>query len=993
MNMSNTSIQIGEGGIANDDNPFGAIFFKGDSEGNSGDAVFSGNNVVFNGIAFWELAGETNDNGKNEIDIQNGQGCAQFIGDTVLHSDSRFNLCTVSTGEQPDLLDFGDLTDNYQTLLASNGPSHVINPNIQIGALIDDETDGQPSANADGDGNDEDGVTIPTLTAGENATFEVDVTNNTGSDATLYGFIDWNNDGDFDDTGETATTTVSDGTTNGTANLNFSVPNGAATDTPVGARFRLSTDSGLDATGAASDGEVEDYLVTVQEAPVPSIDIEKSTNGEDADTPTGPILSEGDTATFTYNVTNDGDVGLENVVVTDDQDLVPVAVDADNDTFNDGDTNQDNILDPGETWEYTASTTVTAGQYTNIGSVTADPVGGGETVTDSDPSNHFGACLFETVFNEKLGSTDEAIDVVIGYGADFNGDGLKDIQVTLRVADASNSSTEDMIGVAFDIDDQNLINTLGLTIDDITTYANGNSGTSDSVINSPVAGTDFIIGPDAVDSNNLLGVNLSGGGVDRPYDALVKFGNGGQGDGIVQEGSFIISGTQDLTDDLIREILEQTDWYVRLQSTNGGNGSAKTAGFISEIPDKDPPPANPSIDIEKSTNGVDADTPTGPVVPVGSTATFTYSVENTGNVPLDNVQVTDDQGVDVTAVETNGFNDGDTNQNNILDPDEIWQYTGSTTVTPGQYTNIGTVTADDPDDNQVTDNDPSNHFGEAAPAIDIEKSTNDVDADTPTGPEIEVGDTANFEYVVTNPGNTALADVTVTDDQGVTVTPTESGGFNVGDTDNDGLLDPGETWRYTGSTTVTEGQYTNIGTVTGNPVDENGDPLTNPDGSDLPNVEAEDPSNHIGISEPTPNIIDGTSGMDMITGTPERDIITGFEGMDMITGGGGNDDFVYKSFLDQTDYIMDFQTGSDQLDLSLLLANETNFFTAFPAGNAQDAIDEGYVIVTDYGANGSLVQADPDGLAGPGFVENMAFLVGTSSANGNAFDPTTDLIV
>ncbi|WP_293160325.1 GEVED domain-containing protein, partial [Okeania sp. SIO2C9] len=648
MNMSNTSIQIGEGGIANDDNPFGAIFFKGDSEGNSGDAVFSGNNVVFNGIAFWELDGGTNDNGQNEIDIQNGQGCAQFIGDTVLHSDSRFNLCTVSAGEQPELLDFGDLTDNYQTLLANGGPSHVINPNIQIGALIDDETDGQPSANADGDGNDEDGVSIPTLTAGENATFEVDVTNNTGSDATLYGFIDWNNDGDFDDTGETVTTTVSDGTTNGTASLNFSVPNGAATNTPVGARFRLSTDSGLDATGAASDGEVEDYLVTVQEEPDPSIDIEKSTNGEDADTPTGPILSEGDTVTFTYNVTNDGDVSLENVVVTDDQGLVPVAVDADNDTFNDGDTNQDNILDPGETWEYTASTTVTAGQYTNIGSVTADPVGGEETVTDSDPSNHFGACLFETVFNEKLGSTDEAIDVVIGYGADFNGDGFKDIQVTLRVADASNSSTEDMIGVAFDIDDQNLINTLGLTIDDITTYANNNSGTSDSVISSPVAGTDFIIGPDAVDSNNLLGVNLSGGGVDRPYDALVKFGNGGQGDGIVQEGSFIISGTQDLTDDLIREILEQTDWYVRLQSTNGGNGSAKTAGFISEIPDKNPPPAAPAIDIEKSTNGEDADTATGPQIAVGDTANFEYVVTNTGDTALGNVTVTDDQGVEVT---------------------------------------------------------------------------------------------------------------------------------------------------------------------------------------------------------------------------------------------------------------------------------------------------------------------------------------------------------
>ncbi|NES66699.1 MAG: hypothetical protein F6K24_16295 [Okeania sp. SIO2D1] len=396
---------------------------------------------------------------------------------------------------------------------------------------------------------------------------------------------------------------------------------------------------------------------------------------------------------------------------------------------------------------------------------------------------------------------------------------------------------------------------------------------------------------------------------------------------------------------------------------------------------------NPSIDIEKSTNGVDADNPTGPVLPVGSTATFTYNVENTGNVPLDNVQVTDDRGVDVTAVETNGINDGDTNQNSILDPGETWQYTGSTTVTPGQYTNMGMVTADDPDDHQVTDNDPSNHFGEVAPAIDIEKSTNGEDADDPTGPEITVGETANFEYVVTNPGDTALADVTVTDDQGVTVTPTESGGgFNVGDTDNDGLLDPGETWRYTGSTVVTEGQYANIGEVTGNPVAEDGTPLTNPDGSDIPNVEAEDPSHHIGISEPTPNIIDGSSGMDMITGTPERDIITGFEGMDMITGGGGNDDFVYTSTWDQLDYIQDFQTGSDRLVFTDLLQNGTDF-------SGGDPIAQGYLIPTEYGPYGTLIQVDPDGSAGAGFAENMVFLTGVSSSNGNAFNPTTDLLI
>ena len=49
----------------------------------------------------------------------------------------------------------------------------------------------------------------------------------------------------------------------------------------------------------------------------------------------------------------------------------------------------------------------------------------------------------------------------------------------------------------------------------------------------------------------------------------------------------------------------------------------------------------PAIDIEKFVNGFDADDPTGPVVEVGDTVTFTYVVTNTGEVPLDDVAAVD----------------------------------------------------------------------------------------------------------------------------------------------------------------------------------------------------------------------------------------------------------------------------------------------------------------------------------------------------------------
>ena len=60
------------------------------------------------------------------------------------------------------------------------------------------------------------------------------------------------------------------------------------------------------------------------------------------------------------------------------------------------------------------------------------------------------------------------------------------------------------------------------------------------------------------------------------------------------------------------------------------------------------PPA-PAIQIEKATNGSDADAPPGPSIPIGDPIAWTYRVTNTGNVTLSSLVVTDDRGVAVTA--------------------------------------------------------------------------------------------------------------------------------------------------------------------------------------------------------------------------------------------------------------------------------------------------------------------------------------------------------
>ena len=114
----------------------------------------------------------------------------------------------------------------------------------------------------------------------------------------------------------------------------------------------------------------------------------------------------------------------------------------------------------------------------------------------------------------------------------------------------------------------------------------------------------------------------------------------------------------------------------------------------------------PLIDLEKHTNGEDADEPTGPHIPVGDPVLWEYIVTNTGIQTLTNVTVVDDQGVTVVCPK------------DLLAPAEVMICTASSTATVGQYANIGTVAAQPVDDqgtpqgNSVTDQDPSHYFGE-----------------------------------------------------------------------------------------------------------------------------------------------------------------------------------------------------------------------------------------------------------------------------------------
>ena len=187
-------------------------------------------------------------------------------------------------GDAPD----GDNGSGFPTAGNDGGEgaaaNHVIINTLYLGSCVDAELDGASTARAgvasnSGDDHtagiasncvdpdDEDGVTLVTpLIAGAQACVSVSAVNQTGGAAILQGWIDFTGDGRFDpgevlSTGDFASggAVIPSGGVNGQQYC-FTTPTTATFDGgETHLRWRLSRAGGLAASGAAPDGEVEDY--------------------------------------------------------------------------------------------------------------------------------------------------------------------------------------------------------------------------------------------------------------------------------------------------------------------------------------------------------------------------------------------------------------------------------------------------------------------------------------------------------------------------------------------------------------------------------------------------------------------------------------------------------------------------------------------------------------------------------------------------------------
>ncbi|MEM7084074.1 MAG: LruC domain-containing protein [Pseudomonadota bacterium] len=196
------------------------------------------------------------------INLQDASPSAQFYahGPASNNNDgARCALAPIVSDTDSDI-DFGDAPDSYGTLLENNGARHNISDNtVFLGAQVDGESDAYvaPLADDEADGvDDEDGVQF--VTGFELGTQSI-VIANASTAAYLNGWIDWNRNGTFDTDERVISQQI---VTGGDNYVMITTPIWAETG-PTWARFRLSSTANIGPTGGVSDGEVEDYPITV----------------------------------------------------------------------------------------------------------------------------------------------------------------------------------------------------------------------------------------------------------------------------------------------------------------------------------------------------------------------------------------------------------------------------------------------------------------------------------------------------------------------------------------------------------------------------------------------------------------------------------------------------------------------------------------------------------------------------------------------------------
>ncbi len=669
---------------------------------------------------------------------------------------------------------------------------------------------------------------------------------------------DQNHDGDAQDAGETnnAVEMTDWNSGSGTGDYQVLIPVAAVGNNAGFAGVSASdyiyvySEFGMkDGIGRPVEGGFEEWFVYRQASM--SIDKTATVDG-------GIVDAAGDTVSYTIVVTNTGSEALTGITVTD-----PYVTDL---TYVSGDANNNDTLDLLESWTFTASHVVTAEEVNSYGggdgwlentamadSNETNPVvdsalvpvqafrtlaidktatvpgdaadTAGEFITYEYQVTNTGNVAIANVKvrddNATPDDTSDDFDATFQSGDDDN-DGLLDVSETWTY-DSTREVTQAMLDAG-----GLLTNWATATGDDATSDEDNatveiiqnkslhlfknvqvDGGTADKVGETiTYFFTVSNVGNAAIADVSVRDDNATPDNPDDDFDAVYEFGDV-DSDGLLDVNEvWSFFSTLEVTQEMLDAGGSLTNWAT----ATGQDATSATDDATVEFVQRK------SLSLEKSAAVLD-----GTADGTSDVIRYIYSVSNTGNAAIANVNVRDDNATpDDTSDDFDvTFQSGDDDNDGLLDVSETWTYDSTREVTQamldggGSLTNWATATGQDA--TSATD--------DATVEIVQNKSLNlEKSATVPGDTADTVGEFINYIYEVTNTGNSAIDNVSVYDDN---ATPEDTDDdfytyYLSGDTDNDDRLDVDETWLFTSKRPVTQamldagGLLTNWATAFGN---------------------------------------------------------------------------------------------------------------------------------------------------------------------------------
>ncbi|WP_158531204.1 DUF7507 domain-containing protein, partial [Algoriphagus chordae] len=591
-------------------------------------------------------------------------------------------------------------------------------------------------------------------------------------------------------------------------------------DIDAGSFTNTATASGTSSGGSLPD---ETDTETVNADQLPSWTLTKTNTS-------GNYAAIGDDITYDIVVENTGNVSITGVTVTDPDATVSGTIT--------GDSAPVGTLDVGETWTYTATHVVTqadidAGSFTNTATASGTPAGGsladatGSVTSNADQLPSWTLTKTNTSGNYAAVGDDITYDIVV-----VNTGNVSITGVTVTDPDAAVSGT--ITGDSAPVGTLDVGETWTYTATHVVTQADIDAGsfTNTATASGTPAGGSLAdaTGSATSTADQMPSWTVTKSSSTADYDAVgdvidytIEVANTGNVSisGIAltdpnTTGITLTSGDNAPTGTLdVGETWIYTATHVVTQADIDAGSYSNTATATGTDPSGTlPSPENsnevtvdavpsPELTVDKSATGQN---PT--YSQVGSSIPYTVEVENTGNVSVSNIVVTD-------PLATTGptYVSGDTGSDDVMSPGETWVYTLTHQVTQADLdagSILNTATADgDPASGTLVPADGSNTINAVLnPNINLVKTANKTGYAT-------AGETIEYYININNSGNVTLNGFTVED-------------VNTGDTFNVPSITPGETQTYTVTYTVTQadidsGSIDNVASVSG--TDPNGNLL------------------------------------------------------------------------------------------------------------------------------------------------------------------------